>query len=100
MNFSISPPLLNNDHVFLTLELSVPGAQEEYAESLCWTMSTEYIIEGNAEKDIGSLGYYNRSVLSYSRFLVYVVLPYTEYGLIMIVKQIDHYVSYIVYSSV
>lgn len=38
------------------------GAQEEYAESLCWTMSTEYIIEGNAEKDIGSLGYYNRPI--------------------------------------
>jgi len=38
------------------------GAQEEYAESLCWTMSTEYIIEGNAESDIGSQGYYNRPI--------------------------------------
>jgi len=38
------------------------GAQEEYAESLCWTMSTEYIIEGNAESDIGSLGYLNREI--------------------------------------
>jgi hypothetical protein len=38
------------------------GAQEEYAESLCWTLSTEYIIEGNAEKDVGKLGFYNREI--------------------------------------
>jgi len=38
------------------------GAQEEYAESLCWTMSTEYIIEGNEFQDIGSKGYLNREI--------------------------------------
>lgn len=38
------------------------GAQEEYAESLCWTLSTQYIIEGNAESNIGNLGYYNREI--------------------------------------
>jgi len=38
------------------------GAQEDYAESLCWTMSTEYIIEGDKTPNIGSQGYYNREI--------------------------------------